>query len=278
MSQLVSNMFLLMIVALLIGWIIGWFLRRSASRNKYIRQIDDLTYQDKSLTSELHLNSVEYENHTKNLEHTQSKLSFANQQVEDYSTRNLEINSDMEKFHTSQKELEVNLGGMDDKIKNSSNNLDILNLQKDEILKNKNKITEYEQNINLKTGEVDTIRERVSLLSSERESLNTKVSNENDKISLKQQEIDAENDKIKVIEDEFAAKRAEIKDALEESRKKALNYQYAVNYVNEKIDAKETIPFDVVDKIISKNEEKGLFANLIKKLFGKSAQYIKGGK
>ena len=278
MSQLVSNMFLLMISALLIGWFIGWFLRREATRKKYIREIEDLTDQNSSLTPELHANSVEYENNIKNLEHTHSKLSFANQQIQDYSTKNLEVTSSIENFHISQKKLEADLAGIGGKIKNSLNELDILNLQKDEILESKDKITKYEQNINAKTIEIETISENVSLLASEKESLNAKISNENSKISLKEQEINAENDKIKVIEDEFAAKRLEIQDSFEESRRKALNYQYAVNYINEKIEAKESVSFDVVDNIINKNEEKGLFANLIKKLFGKSAQYIKGGK
>jgi len=278
MSQLVSNMILLMIAALLIGWFIGWFLRREATRKKYIREIEDLTDQNNSLTSELHANSVEYENNTKNLEHTNSKLSFANQKIKDYSTKNLELTSSIENFHISQKKLEADLAGIGGKIKNSLNELDILNLQKDEILESKDKITKYEQNINAKTIEIETINENVSLLASEKESLNAKISNENSKISLKEQEINAENDKIKVIEDEFAAKRLEIQDSFEESRRKALNYQYAVNYINEKIEAKETVPFDVIDNIINKNEEKGLFTNLIKKLFGKSTQYIKGGK
>jgi chromosome segregation ATPase len=271
-------MFLLMIAALLIGWFIGWFLRRSSSRKKYIRQIDQLAHQDESMAEDLHIKSANYENNARHLEHTQDKLSFAKQQADEYSDRSVELQSNIENFHLSQKKLEEDLLRLDDKIKSTSGDLDILTSQKDEILESKNKIVEYEENINLKATEIDNISENISALSSERESLNTKVSNEEEHISLKQQEIDAENDKIKVIEDEFASKKAEIMDEVEGSRKKALNYQYAVNYVNEKIDAKETISFDTVDKIISKNEEQGMFANLIQKLFGKSAKYIKGGK
>ncbi len=278
MSQLVSNMFLLMIAALLIGWFIGWFLRRSSTRNKYIRQIDELAHQDEGMNSELQVHSVNYENNTRHLANTHEKLSFAKQQTQEYADKNLELTTDIDNFQLSQKTLETDLSGIDDKIKSASSELDILTSQKDEIQDSKNKILEYEQNINVKTGEIETIRASVSELSSERESLNAKVSNSNESISQKEQEIDAENDKIKVIEDEFATKRLEVIKEVEESRRKALNYQYAVDYVNEKIESKETIAFDTVDKIISKNEEKGMFANLMQKLFSKSAKYIIGGK
>ena len=278
MSQLLSNMFLLMIAALIIGWLIGWFIRRSATRNRYINKIDDLSNEDKSFASELHINSENYEDNIKALDHTKNRLSFTKQQAKDYLNQSIEVKSNMNKLNISQKEIEANFVKIDDKIKNSSNELENLNLQKDEILKSKEKITQYEQNINIKNKEIGAMSEKVSLLINERDSLNTKLSNVNEKISLKEQEINAENDKIKVIEDEFASKTLEIKNELEESRIKALNYQYAVNYVNEKIDAKEPISFDTIDKIISKNEEKGLFTNLTKKLFGKSVQYIKGGK
>ncbi|HIP59719.1 MAG TPA: hypothetical protein EYH01_04730 [Campylobacterales bacterium] len=278
MSELVSNMFLLMIAALLIGFIIGWFLRRSATQNRYEREIDDLVLHNDHMASELHVNSVNYENNVRHLTNTQDKIAFAKQQTQDYSKRKQELVTDIENFHLSQKTLEKDLLEIDDKIKNVTSELAILNSQKDEMQESQNKILEYEENITQKTGEIDTLREKISQLTSERESLNAKVTNENENISRKEKEIDAENDKIKVIEDEFADKRSEIKDEVESSRRKALNYQYAVDYIHEKIEAKETIAFDTVDKIISKNEEQGMFTNLIQKLFSKSTKYIIGEK
>jgi chromosome segregation ATPase len=266
---------MLMIAALLIGFIIGWFLRRSATRNRYEREIDDLILNDDHMASELHVNSVNYENNTRHLTNTQDKITLAKQQIEDYSKHRQELVTNIEKFHLSQKALKENLAGIDDKIKNVTDELNILNAEKDEIEESQNKISEYTENITQKTEEISTLREKISQLLSERESLNAKIINENNNISQKEKEIDAENDKIKVIENEFIDKKSEIMDEVESSRQKALNYQYAVDYVKE---AQEIISLDTIDKIISKNEETGMFTNLIQKLFSKSAKYITGGK
>ncbi len=278
MSALVSNMFLLMIAALLIGFLIGWFIRRSATRTKYSRNIDDLMSEDDHMASELHINSVNYENNTRHLTNTQDKLVSAQKQSEEYLDHSKKLETDIENFHLSQKALEADLEGMDGKIQNVTGELDILNSQKAGIQESQNTIVQYEDNIAQKTGEIETLREQVSYLTSEREAHNTKATNENKNISSKEQEINIELDKIKAIEDEFSTKRAEIRNDVESTKRKALNYQYAVNYVNEKMDAQEGIDFDTIDKIINKNEEKSFFENLIQKLFSKSAQYIKGGK
>jgi len=44
------------------------------------------------------------------------------------------------------------------------------------------------------------------------------------------------------------------------------------------MDANEKIDFDVVDQIIMKNDEKGIFSNFFKKIFRKSTDYIKRGQ
>lgn len=278
MSELVTNMFILMVAALLIGFIIGWYIRRRATRNRYENNIDDLVLHNDHMASDLHTNSINYENNIRHLTNTQDKIAFAKQQTKDYSGRSQELTTDIKNIHLSQKALESDLLGIDDKIENVASELDILNSQKDEILESKSKIAEYKGNITQKTGEIGILRENLSQLTSQRESLNTKVINENERISLKEQEISAESDKIQSIEDEFATKNADIINDIASTNKKVLNYKYAVDYINEKIDSSEPVEFDVVDKIISKNEEKGIFSNLIQKLFGKNAKYIKGGK
>jgi predicted nucleic acid-binding Zn-ribbon protein len=113
---------------------------------------------------------------------------------------------------------------------------------------------------------------------SERESLNRQIDNLENEISTLDKDIAIEDDKIKAIEDEFEIKRSKIIKDVELSRQKALNYQYALDYINEKLTCGESIKADAIDKIISKNEETKIFANLIKKLFGKSAKYIKEGR
>lgn len=278
MSALVTNMFLLMIAALLIGFIIGWLIRRSATRAKYAKNIGALKSQDDKIASELHINSVNYENSTKHLATTQDKLKKTQKQSEEYIQYSKKLNTDIEDFQLSQKTIKENLVGIDTKIQNVTEDLDILNTQKGEIQEYQKTIEKYTQDIAQKTEGIDTLRENISHLTTERDAYSRQVDNENKKLASKEQEIDEENNKIQAIKDEFAAKRAEVIGDVESTKRKALNYQYAVDYVTETIDAKEKVSFDTIDKIINKNEESGLFANLKQKLFSKSAQYIKGGK
>jgi chromosome segregation ATPase len=278
MSTIELSIAILMIAALLIGFIIGLYIRRSATRDKYERKIDDLILQDDHMSSEVQVNSVNYENATKHLEHLQSKSSAQKQQIADFTNLNHKLTSNIEKAKLSKKELENNLHMLDKEIKTSSNELEILNSQKDEILHSVEKIEEYEEKISQKNREIEEVSDKISTLLSERESLNKQINNLEDEISTLDKDISIENDKIKAIEDEFEVKKSNIIKDVELTSQKALNYQYALDYVNEKLTCGETIKASTIDNIIRKNEETKIFANLIKKLFGKSAKYIKEGK
>jgi chromosome segregation ATPase len=266
-----------MALALLIGLFLGWILRRSATRKKYSEHIAKLSIENERTTAQLHEHSQEYENNTRGVSLMQDSIKHKQEQVNHYQKENKTLLSDMDKFKQNQITLENELEHMDDKIKNSIDKLEILNTQKDEILKTKGVISDYENQIELKEKEIKILSEDIYELSSLRESTNTKLQNINESIEIKESEITAENQKISLIEGEFNSKTSKLKDELEHSRAKLLNYQYALNYVDEKLEAKESLSVDAIDKIISKNEETTLFANFFKKLFGKSAKYIVGG-
>jgi len=278
MSTIELSIAILMIAALLIGFIIGLYIRRSATRDKYERKIDDLILQDDHMTSEVQINSVNYENATKHLEHLKSKNSAQKQQIADFTNLNHELTSNIEKAKHSKKELENNLHVLDKEIKASSNELEILNSQKDDILQSVEKIEEYEEKISQKNREIEEVSEKISTLLSEREALNKQINNLENESSTLDKDIAVEDEKLKAIEDEFEIKKSNIIKDVEATRQKALNYQYALDYINEKLTCGESIKADAIDKIISKNEETKIFANLIKKLFGKSAKYIKEGR
>jgi chromosome segregation ATPase len=277
MAELVKNIYILMALALLIGLFLGWILRRSATRRKYAQHIDDLSMENERTISQLHEHSQEYENNTRGVSLMQDSIKHKQEQINDYGKQHQTLLSDMDKFKQNQITLENELEQMDDKIQNSTDQLEILNAQKDEILKTKDVISNYEEKIISKEEEIKEITKEITTLSSLRESTNAKLQNINESIDIKQKEIDLEDQKIDLIKGEFKTKTSKLKDELEHSRVKLLNYQYALKYVNEKLESKEALSFDTIDKIISKNEETGLFKNLFKKLFSKSANYITGG-
>jgi uncharacterized protein (DUF3084 family) len=278
MSTIILSIAILMIAALLIGFAIGWFIRRSAIREKYERQIDELILEDDRITSELQINSVNYENTKKHLSYLEDKHSNQKQQIANFKDQNRELTTTIEEYSLSKRKLEDKLQNLDKEIQNSSKNLEILRSQKDDLLQSVEKIEDYESKITQKNRDIEQIKEKISTLLSERESLNGQIRNLNNNISLLDKDLSIEDEKIKAIEDEFEIKKSAIMKDVELTRQKALNYQYALSYINEKLSAGENIKADAIDNIISKNEETKIFANLIKKLFGKSAKYIKEGK
>lgn len=271
-------MFILMIAALLVGFIIGWILRRSAYRSRYENQIDALKIEDDDLTTELNVNAVKLENSQKQLSQTQEKITSQKELINDFDTKSKTVQSDIENLKQTHLSLQGDLQSMDGKIRASSHELGILNTHKDEILEDKSQIINYETKMAEKSQEIENVSEKITALIDDRESLNRQITNMHASIEEKEKEVETEAAKIKEIENKFETKNAEIAADVAENKRKSINYKYAFEYINEKISANEQIEFDVVDKIISKNEEKGLFANLSKKLFGKSAKYIKEGK
>ncbi len=278
MSQLISNMYLLMIAALLIGWFIGWYIRRSATRESYLRKIEELKIHDKNTSIKLHENSSIYENDLREIEHNKKRILFNETSIKDYRDKKSNLLSEIENFHTSTKKLEKDSLEIADKIEKNKKEIEALELHKDHILDSKKTIAEIESKIEKKENEIKKLKKDISELTTQRESSNSKVLYKQEKIKLKEKNIEELLQKIKTIEDEFNDKTAQIIEDEKSTRIKALNYKYALNYANERVEAKEPISFETIDKIISKNEETGLFENVIKKLFSKSAKYILGGK
>jgi len=277
MAELVKNIYILMALALLIGFILGWIIRRASTRKKYINYIDNLSMENEKTTAQLHEHSQEYENNNRSISMIQDSIKYKREQISNYSSEYQSVVSDIDKFKKNQITLENELEHMDDKIQNSVDKLEILNSQKDGILKIKDTISDYEQKVKSKEKEIVVLSQEIKNLSSKRESINAKIQNIHESISIKQQELNEEDEKIKLIENDFTSKTFKLKSEVEQSRIKLLNYQYALKYVDEKLEAKEALSFDSIDKIISKNEETSLFANFFKKLFGKSANYIMRG-
>ncbi len=278
MITLLIYMFSLMIVALLIGFAFGWIIRRKATRVGYEENIDELNIRDQDSITNININAMELEDSNIRLLNTEDKLTTQKNLILSLSKKNEEIKNDIENLKISQTRFLNDIQDVDKKINSSSKDLGILTSQKDEILKYREHITENEDKIDQKTKATQALSESITAHISNRESLNTKITNESNKIVDIDAEIALENEKSATIIDEFNTKKSEIVDEVEESKLKALNYKYAFEYTKEKLDSNEKIEFDVIDKIINKNEEKGFFSNLKEKLFSKSAIYIKGGK
>jgi len=278
MSQLVSNMYLLMITALLLGWFIGWFIRRSATRSKYTRILEGLEEKDRNTGLNLHKSSSDYENNAREIEHTKNKMRFNENTLRDYQDKKINLVTEIDEFNLSQKKLEKESKEIGPKMENSLKEIEVLESYKDEILGYKKTITETKEKLSNKEVIVEKLKSEISELETHRESSNSKVLYEKDRINLKEQDIEKINDKIRVIEDEFKEKSAQVIEDEKSTKIKALNYKYALNYANEKMQSNEPLSYETIDKIVSKNEETGIFENIIKKLFSKSAKYILGGK
>ncbi len=278
MTTLELYMILLMVIALLIGFSIGWILRRQTYRKGYKEKFYKLVNSDKIALEELNRASFNFENSEKQLFQIKDKNSSKENFISDLTDQSSRLKIDCENLNLVQKKLQENFNSIDEKIKIASNELNVLTLNRDEILEQKDQIRDYAQKTTDKNREIETLSQQIPQLIDERASLETKITNLKKGIDEMEEEIKIENKKTKEIEDEFDTKKSEIFNDIKETKQKALNYEYAFKYINEKVDAGEKVAFDVVDKIINKNEEKGFFANLKQKLFSASAKYIKQGR
>jgi len=278
MITLLIYMFSLMIVALLIGFIFGWIIRRKATRVSYEKNIEELNIRDDDSITNMNINSMELEDSNIRLLNVEDKVTIQKDLISNLTKKDVSHKADIENLMQTETKLLSDIQGIDEKIELSSRDFEILDSQKDEILKYKIKITEDEDKINQKTQATKALSQSISKHISNRESLNTKITNEDKSIVDIDVKIALENEKSATITNEFDIKKSEIIDEIEENKLKALNYKYALEYTKERLDSNEKIEFAVIDKIINKNEEKGFFENLKEKLFSKSAIYIKGGK
>ncbi len=270
--------YLLIAVTFIVAFLISSMLRGGTYHKKYKQTIDKYKYRDEELTKKLDLNNQDLQNTKDQFTLIKNKLSSQNTILSEFENKKRELEIDSKNFQTSKIALQNNIKNIDLKILNISDKLKTLALEKNEILNYQEKITIQKKQADQKHIEIKNLNDKTSNLEKEKRSLAEKITIKhelNDKID---KNILNEKEKIKNIKDEFKIKIDDIEKKLSESKQKALNYQYAIEHIKEKINAYESIGANVIDKIISKNEEKGVFANLKQKLFDKSANYIKEGK
>lgn len=278
MSEIILYAFVLMIGALLLGFIIGWGLRRATYQSRYETQIEELSHDEQHITSELNQNTIKIDETKKRLTATEETYSNQRTVLSEHQEKSQQLKNELDELSSLHDTLEDDIHAIDGKITSSADALEILNSQKEEMLGYQNEIAEYQSKINAKNEEIEATKFQISELISERDSLTAQISNLDSIIVQKEDEIKVFDQTISEIEKEFETKTNEILPDVNMARNKALNYQYAVEYIQEKMGSDESVSFDVVDKIISKNEEKGIFANIKQKLFGKRALYVKGDK
>ncbi len=278
METIELYIYLLMAAALMLGFLLTSILRGGAYHRKYEQETYEYIKEDEEVTRKLDLNNQDLLGTKEQFTLIKNKLSSQNIALGEFESKKREFETESKNFVTSKTTLQNSIKNIDTKIINASNELKSLNLEKDGILNYQNSIFEQETKIKDKSNEIKNLNNTISNLTKEKISFEQKIVSQNENNDKKVEELSSESNKIEVIEDEFKTKIDDISKPLKESKQKALNYQYALEYAREKINSYESIEFDVIDKIISKNEEKGIFANIMHKLFNKSANYIKEGK
>lgn len=270
--------YLLIAVAFIIGFLISSMLRGGAYHKKYKQRIHKYKNENEEITKKLDLSNQDLQNTKDQFTLIKDKLSSQNTLLGDFEGRKRKFEIDNKNFQTSKIALQNSIQNIDAKILDISNSLKTITSEKDEILNYQEKITKQKNQTEQKSTEIKNLNDKISNLTKEKKSLIEKIATQNELNGKKERELLDENGKIKTVKDEFETKIDNIQKPLSESKQKALNYQYALEHIKEKIDAYESIESDVIDKIISKNEERGVFANLKQKLFNKSANYLKEGK
>ncbi len=270
--------YLLIAVAFIIGFLISSMLRGGAYHKKYGQTIHKYKNENEEITKKLDLSNQELQNTKDQFTLIKNKLSSQNTLLGEFESKKRELEVDNKNFQTSKIALQNNIKNIDAKILNISNDLKTLALEKDEILNYQKNITEQKNKTEKNSIEIRNLNDKISNLTKEKKTLTEKIETQNELNNKKERELLDESSKIKTIKNEFETKINDIQEPLNKSKQKALNYQYALEYIREKVDSYESIEPDVIDKIISKNEEKGVFANLKQKLFNKSANYLKEGK
>ncbi len=278
MSTLLNYTLLLIAATLLIGFFIGWIIRRSSSREKLKNRINELNELDQKSIQNLNKDAIKFENKNIDLIKLKEELKEQNKTVSEYDTKFKEIKSDVENLDKSYQELLDNTKNIENKIESSSSSIKLFSSQGEKLLEIKKEylaINDRIKKIDIDSKELENSIDKFTKDSSK---LHTNIDNLKKSIDDIQKEISTQEGEEGKIKDEFEDKIKEISSDLEEIRLKKLNYQYALKYTKEKIESNEKIDDYVIDKIINKNEEKGLFTNLKEKLFGKSAIYFKGDK
>ncbi len=270
--------YLLIAVTFIIGFLISSMLRGGAYHKKYKQTIYKYTNNDKEITKKLNLSNQDLQNTKEEFTLIKNKLSSQYAILGEFNNKKRELEIASKNFQTSKIALQNSIKNIDAKILNTSGKLRTLSLEKDRILSYQESIIEQKNKTEQKSIEIRNLNSKITNLTKEKKSLTEKIITQNRLNDEKEKELLNENSKIKTTQNEFKIKINDIEKPLNESKQKALNYQYALKYVREKIDSYESIESDVIDKIISKNEEKGVFANLKQKLFNKSANYLKEGK
>ncbi len=278
METIELYIYLLMAATLILGFLLISMLRGGAYHRKYEQETYEYIKEDEETTKKLDLSNQDLQNTKDQFTLIKNKLSSQNTLLGEFEGKKREFEIEKKNFETSKISLQNSIKSTDTKIMSASSELEVLNLEKDEILNYQNNILEQKSKTKNKSIGIKNLDDKISNLTREKDSLAQKIESQKENNDKKEQELSRESGKIKAIENEFETKIDDISKPLNESKQKALNYQYALEHVREKIDADENIEFEVVDKIISKNEEKGIFANLMQKLFNKSANYIKEGK
>ncbi len=278
MSTIVTYTIVFMVLALLIGFLIGWILRRSTYKHRYEENIDDVILREENMVTQNHILSAEFDKGLHHLEKTKYDIDSKKSKLKDFIDTNEKLNTDIDDLQNSEIAVKENIEVLKVKIDKSSGELKILSSNSDNILGYRNQIADYERKVEEKNIELNIVKESVSNLSKDKEALDQKISNFEKNISELDKNIDKYENKVEKITDEFILRTKEIQGDVRLTEHKALNYKYAVDYVDEKLASNESISADTIDKIINKNENKRSYKEIIIKLFTKSAEYIKGDK
>jgi chromosome segregation ATPase len=278
MNTTLLYLLLLLIGAFLISFLIGWIIRRSSYKKRYENDIDTLHDIVDEHDVQVRNNSLMLTKKNEESSIVENDLKTKKVMLENYGKEYNSLKTEFTSLENEKVSIEKGILEHDKKINVLTNEFEVLKKEEGSISGDIEKLTTVQSSLDAKLEEIKDVESKIDTLTKEKEILSNELHEVEDSIKSVEGEISEQNSKISEITKKINEKKNALKGELEDTRTRSLNYEYAIKHVKEKMDANEKIDFDVVDQIIMKNDEKGIFSNFFKKIFRKSTDYIKRGQ